>query len=57
MFHSICQKNKIKDVHEKALSIVYCDYKKFQELLDKDASFSTPHRNIPTLATEIYKHY
>ena len=57
MFHSICQKNKIKDVHEKALSIVYCDYKKFQELLDKDASSSMPHRNIPTLATEIYKHY
>ena len=35
----------------------YSDYKStFQELLDTEASFSVHHRNIQTLATEIYKH-
>ena len=45
------------NVLEKSLRIVYSDYKStFQELLDKDASFSVHHRNIQTLAIEIYKH-
>ena len=49
--------NKINNVHEKALRIIYSDYKStFQELLDKDASFSVNHTNIQTLAIEIYKH-
>ena len=40
MFHSRRLINKISNVHEKALRIVYSDYKStFQELLDKDASF------------------
>ena len=57
MFHSSRLNNKINNVHGKALIIVYFDYKStFQELLDKDASFSVHHRNIQTLATEIYKH-
>ena len=57
MFHSRRLNNKINNVHEKALSIVYSDYRStFQELLDKDASFSVHHRNIETLAIEIYKH-
>ena len=57
MFHSRRLKNKIKNVHRKVLRIVYSDYKStFQELLDKDASFSVHHRNIQTLAIEIYKH-
>ena len=57
MFHSIRQNNKINDVHKKALRIVYSDYKvTFQEVLDKDASLSVPHRNMQALAMEIYKH-
>ena len=57
MFHSRRLNNKINNVHEKALRIVYSDYKStFQELLDKDASFSVHHRNIQALAIEIYKH-
>ena len=57
MFHYRCLNNKINNVHEKALRIVYFDYKSaFQELLDKGGSFSLRHRNIQTLAIEIYKH-
>ena len=57
MFHSKRLNNKINNVHEKALRIVYSDYKStFQELLDKVASFSVHHRNIQNLAIKIYKH-
>ena len=57
MFHSRCLNNKINNVHEKALRIVYSHCKlTFKELLDKDASFSVHHKNILTLAIEIYKY-
>ena len=57
MFQSRRLNNKINNVHEKALRIIYSDYKStFQELVDKDVSFSVHHRNIQTLAIEIYKH-
>ena len=55
MFHSRHLKNKINNVHKKALRTIYSDYEStFQELLD--VSFSVHHRNIQTLAIEIYKH-
>ena len=48
--------NKINRPHERALRIIYSDYKSsFCELLEKDKSFSIHHKNIQSLAIEIYK--
>ena len=56
MFHSRTLNDKINRLHEGALRIVYSDYKSsFCELLEKDKSFSIHHKNIQSLAIEIYK--
>ena len=54
MFHSRTLNNKIKTLHEKILRIVYSDFKaNFDELLEKDGSFSINHRN--TLDIKIFE--
>ena len=56
MFHSRTLNNKINRLHEKALRIVYGDYRsKFDELLEKDSYFSIHRRNIQALAIEIFE--
>ena len=56
MFYSRSINNKISRLHEKALRIVYCDFKSsFEGLLLKDNSISIHERNIQSLALEIYK--
>ena len=56
MFHSKTLNNKINRLHERALRIVYSDYKSsFCELLKKGKSFSIHHKSIQSLAIEIYK--
>ena len=56
MFHSRTVNNKINRLHERALRIVYSDYKSlFCELLEKAKSFSIRHKNIQSLVIEIYK--
>ena len=56
MFHSRTINNKINRLHERALRIVYSEFKSsFEGLLMKDNSFSIHERNIQSSAIEIYK--
>ena len=57
MLHSRTLNNKINRIHERALRTVYCDYNSsFNELLDKDGSFTVHQSNVQSLAIEIYKY-
>ena len=48
--------NKINNLHEKSLRLVYKDEKLiFHELLSKDDSVTIHQRNLQWLATEMYK--
>ena len=56
MFHNRSLNNKINRIHERALRITYNDKSSsFQDLLKKGNSVSIHHRNIRTLATEIFQ--
>ena len=56
MFHSRKSNNKINLLHERALRMVYNDrISSFQDLLDKDNSFTVHHFNIQSLAIEMIK--
>ena len=56
MFHSRKLHNRINNIHERALRVIYRDNdSSFLELLKKDESFTIHERNIQTLAIELYK--
>ena len=56
MFHSRTLNTKINKLHERALRIVYKDEDlTFQQLLEKDNSFTIHERNLQKLAIEMYK--
>ena len=56
MFHGRRVKNKIDDLHERSLCIVYKDnYSSYVDLLAKGKSFSIHQRNIQSLAIELFK--
>ena len=56
MFHSRKLNNRINNIHERALRIVYRDYEStFQQLLKQNKSVSIHQRNLQILATEIFK--
>ena len=56
MFHSRGLNNKINRIHKRDLRITYNDKSSsYGELITKDRSVTTHHRNIRALAIEIYK--
>ena len=56
MFHSRKLNIKINRLHERCLRIVYNDTNSsFNDLLKKDNSVCNHHRNLQTLAIELYK--
>ena len=56
MNHSRTLNKRINGLHKRALSLVYNDFSSsFSELLEKDKSVTIHHRNLQTLAYEIFK--
>ena len=55
MFHSRNLNNKINQIHEQALRLVYQNNLSFSELLNLDNSLKVQQKNLQRLVTEIYK--
>ena len=56
MFHGRNANNKINNIHERALRIVYKDYtNSFEYLLKQEKSVTIHQRNLQTLAIELFK--
>ena len=56
MFHGRKANSKINHIHERALRIVYKNnIPSFEEFLESDKWFKIHHRNIQSLAIELFK--
>ena len=56
MFHSIKLNRRINSLHERALRVVYKDPNlTFQQLLEKDNSFTIHEKNLQKLALLMFK--
>ena len=56
MFHGRELNRKINHMHERSLRIIYRDYNSsFNDLIKKDTSVCIHHRNIQSLAVELFK--
>ena len=56
MFHSTRVNNKINNLHDRSLRIVYKDnIRSFEDILKKDRPFAIHQKNIQSLAIELFK--
>ena len=56
MLHSRSNNNKIKQLNKRCLRLIFKDKQSpYEEFLIKDGTVSINHRNIQTLATEMFK--
>ena len=55
MFHSRQNDNKIKHLHERCLCLIHSNkLSSYEDLLEKDWSVSVHHKNIQSLAIEMF---
>ena len=55
MYHNRTNNNKINSVHERCLRLIYNKKKSsFEDLLQKDGFVCIHHRNLGTLAVELF---
>ena len=56
MLHSCQNKNKTKHLHERCLRLIHNDkLSSYEEVLEKDGSVSIRHKNIQSLAIEMFQ--